>query len=196
MLLAALLTTAFQSGCSTRATTPAAQSTTANAETAPSGDEQLLKEVQHFASSDEPTAWQALQERDRSKLDEDLTRIANGSPPDDRNRVLIAFTLCSLSHEYASNRKVVLSALSQTPPFKDFFGDWSVSLLRRLMIQGDKELLGPLIDASEWSDGAMTTELAHAYSQALALERETFQRVLSSRPEQTRKRVTTLLKNG
>src|SRR5690348_14859711 len=112
MLLGVLLTTAFQGSCSARPTKPAAQSTSANAETASSEDEQLLKEVQQFASSDEPAAWQALQKRERSKLIEDLTRIANASPPDDPNRVLIAFTLCSLSHEYASNRKVVLSSLA------------------------------------------------------------------------------------
>ena len=198
LLLGVLLTTAFKSSCSADPSKPSAQSISANhaGQTASSEDEQLLRVVQQFGSSDEQTAWQILQKHDRSKLIEDLTRIANASLLDEHNRVLIVFTLCSLSHEYASNRNVVLSTLSQKPAFKGFSADWSVSLLQRLMIQGDKEILGPLIDASEWSDGAMGTELASAYSQALASEPETFLRVLSSRPEETRRNVMSLLKHN
>jgi hypothetical protein len=160
-------------------------------------EKQLLEEVEQFASSDErssASAWQALQSQDRSKLIKDLTRISDAFAPDDRTRAFIAFTLCNLGHEYASNRTIVISALSEKPPFKDLFGDWAVSLVRRLMVQGDHDLMVPLFDAFQWSDGAMSTELAHAYSQAVITDPETFLRLLSSQGEVTRNRVLKLLK--
>ena len=189
-LIGIVLAMAFQSSCSAR---PGTQSARADQ----SSDTQLLREVEQFASSGEgqsTSAWQSLQSHDRSKLIADLTRISNTLAPDDRNRVLIAFTFCKLGHEYAASRKIVLSALSRQPPFRNLFGDWAVSLVGRLMIQGDSELLVPLFAASEWSDGAMTTELVSAYSQAVAAQPENFLRLLSSQPEPTRSRVLKLLK--
>lgn len=202
VVIAIPLTSTFQTSCKTRMShhndqngqvtraDPVDQSHFPN-------DDQLLKEVERFASSDEHSslsAWQSLQSRSRSKLIEDLTRIMRASAPDDRNRVLIAFTFCRLGHEYASNQKVVVSALSQKPPFKNFLGDWAVSLVGRLMVLGDKDLLVPLFDVSKWSDGAMSLELAHAYSQGLAIDPETFLQMLSSQPLPTRSRVIKLLK--
>lgn len=200
-LLGILLAMAFYTACSARTTERPVQSANANAEgqQTASADQELLSEVQKFASSDEresASAWQSLQSRNRSKLIEDLTRLSNASAPDDRNRILIAFTFCSLSHEYASNRKLVLSALSRNPPFKQFFGDWAVSLVGRLMVQGDRDLLVPLFEVSEWSDGAMSSELAGAYSRALATDPESFLRMLSSQPKETADRVTELLKSN
>ncbi len=193
-----LLTAALQSSCSARTSEPPVQSasvTPAARASVSSDDEELLRDVERFASSDEPMSrWQSLQRRSRSELIEDLTRISKAAA-DDRTRVLIAFTLCTLRHEYAANREIVLSALSRNSSFKNL-GDWAVSLVRRLMIQGDNELLIQLFDASEWSDGAMSTELAHAYSQGLAAKPEHFLRALSSRPEQTRTRVLALLKDN
>lgn len=194
------MTTAFQSSCKAQMSHNAQM---ANADSADqpqsSNDDQLLKKVEQFASSDEHSsvsAWQSLQGRSRSKLIQDLTRSMEASAPNDRDRVLIAFTFCRLGHEYASNRKIVISALSKEPPFKNLFADWAVSLVRRLIIQGDKDLLVLLFEVSEWSDGAMSVELAHAFSQALATDPETFLRMLSSQPESTRSRVINLLKEN
>ena len=164
-----------------------------------SDDKQLITEVEQFTSSDErvsDSAWRRLQGRTRSELIEDLTRISDASAPDDQNRVLIAFTLCSLGHDYSSNRQIVVSALSKKPPFKHLAGDWAVSLIRRLIVRGDHDLLVLLFDASDWSDGAMTTELTHAYSQTLVADPATFLRMLSSRPEQTRSQVILLFKDN
>lgn len=159
-----------------------------------SSDDQLLHEVVEFASVDErqSAAWQSLQSRERSKLIADLTRISNASAPDDRNRVLIAFTFCRLGHDYDANRKIVLLALSKQSPFRNF-GDWAASLVNDLMIQGDHDLLAPLFDACEWSDGAMSTELASDFSRALLTQPESFLKSLSSRREPARQCVLMLL---
>ncbi|HZI86983.1 MAG TPA: hypothetical protein VFD48_09120 [Pyrinomonadaceae bacterium] len=158
-----------------------------------SNDDQLLKEIEQFASSEESpanSAWQSLQSRNRSTLIADLTRIMNAPEPNERNRLLVAFTFCKLHHDYAANREAVVAVMSQTGPY----GEWAVSLARRLMLDGDKDLLVPLLKASEWSDGAMSTALAHAYSQALVTDPENFLRMLSLQSEPTRSKVFTLLK--
>ena len=64
------------------------------------------------------------------------------------------------------------------------------------MIDGDHDFLLPLFQASQWSDGAMATELASAYSQALTNFPETFLRMLSTQPEQIRRLVLMLLKDN
>lgn len=193
-----LLTLTIYVGCSPQGRDQNSQLATIHqTESLSFNDKQLLERVEQFASSDEPSsasAWQALQSQDRSKLINDLTRISDASAPDDRSRALIAFTLCNLGHEYASNRTIVVSAMSEKPPFANLFGDWTVSLVRRLTVQGDYDLLIPLFEASEWSDGAMSTELAHAYSQGVVADPENFLRLLSSRPEVTRNRVLKLLR--
>lgn len=199
VVIGILLTTTVCAGCKTAMSDQNAQMASAypSDQSQSRNDAELLREVEQFASDDDPSslsAWQSLQSRDRSKLIEDLTRIMRASAPNDRNRVLIAFTFCKLDHEYASNQRIVASALSREAQFNNLFGDWAVSLVRRLMIQGDKDLLVNLFDASEWSDGAMSTELAYAYSQALAVDPETFLRMLSSQPQATRTRVINLLK--
>lgn len=200
-LIGILLATTFQSNCSPRTNGQYAPTASTEPSVRPqsSDDKQLLEQIQQFASSDERVstpAWQTLQSRGRQKLIEDLTRISNVSPPEDRNRALIAFTFCELGHEYASNRKIVLSALSRNPPFKNLFADWTVSLVGRLMIRGDYDLLVLLFEASDWSDGASSMELAHAYSQALVNNPETFLRLLSSQSETTKSKVMTLLKHN
>jgi hypothetical protein len=196
-LIGVLLTAVLQGGCSARMDDQSDRMvTTSHEEPSPSDDQRLMTDVEQFASSDEGkwvAAWQNLQTRSRPKLIEDLTRISNASASDDRKRVLIAFTFCNLGHDYAANREIVLSALSKHSPFTDLLGDWAASLVRRLAVKGDHDLLVPLFDASEWSDGAMSQELAGAYSQTLALDPATFLRMLSSRPEQTRSRVMLLL---
>lgn len=198
-LTAILLTTAVQSSCGRQTSNKNVQM--ASAHPAPpsqlSSDKQLLEEIIQFASSDESVsgpAWRVLKSHDRSKLIEDLTRIRDAAAPDDGNRVLIAFTLCALRHEYAANRKIVVSALSRKSSFKNVYGDWAVNLVTRLMNLGDRELLGPLFEVSEWSDGAMSEELAGSYSQALVNDPEGFLRLLSSQSEATRSRVMRLLK--
>ena len=201
ILLGVLLTTMFQCSCSAWTTKRNLQSASSNpiGQLTSSDDEQLLSEVLQFASSDErdsDSAWQRLQSRDRSNLIKHLTSISDASAPDDRNRAFIAFTFCNLDHEYASNRKVVISALSKKPRFQHLFGDWAVNLVRRLMIRGDRNLLVPLFNVSEWSDGAMSTDLAYAYSQALAADTGSFLLLLSLQSEVTRGRVLELLKSN
>ena len=63
-------------------------------------------------------------------------------------------------------------------------------------MDGDKDLLKPLFKASEWSDGAMSTELASAYSQALLMDRRSFVSLLSLESQSTRDRVLDLLRDN
>lgn len=200
-LIGILLTTTLQGSFSCRPRMSGQNAQMANESSAGRAQarnyKQLLEAIAQFASSDESesaAAWKTLQSHGRSKLIEDLTRIRDAAAPDDGNRALIAFTFCALGHEYASNRKIVVSALSKRTPFKNVYGDWAVTLVTRLMIQGDHDLLAPLFEVSQWSDGAMAVELASSYSQVLILEPEIFLRLLSSQPEATRNRVLQLLK--
>ena len=114
-LIGILLTTVVQSSCSARTSSQNTQIQNARQTTA-SDDEQLIREVEQFAGSDEPVseaAWQTLQRRSRSTLIEDLTRISNASTTDDIHRVLIAFTFCKLGHgvsvQSKNNRLSIIS---------------------------------------------------------------------------------------
>lgn len=195
-LIAMLLGAMVQSNCRPRMSDQSVQTQQTNRSQS-ANDKQLLEQIEQFASSDEnvsAVAWRNLQSHDRSKLIHDLTRIRDAAAPDDRNRALIAFTFCALGHEYDSNRKVVVSALSRKAPFKDLYGDWAAALVRRLMNQGDHQLLAQLFEAAEWSDGAMSEELASSYSQGLKADPENFLRLLSAQSEAIRNRVINLLK--
>lgn len=159
---------------------------------------ELLRKVQLFASNDDEEAaraWQDLQNQDRQKLVNELSSIAKAVAADDRNRVFIAFTLCRLNYDYLANRNIVLSALSEHRPYKDLGGDWAADLVGRLMMQGDPDLLKALFSASSWGDGAMGTELASAYSQALVADPEHFLQLLASQPKAIRRDVTVLLEH-
>lgn len=163
-----------------------------------SQDKELLKNVEEFAGSgyESPSAWQVLMSHDRSKLIYDLSRISDTLPAEDRNRVLIAFTFCKMRYDYDHNRQVILSALSKSSPYKDLSGDWVVTMIGRLVTDGDKNLLEPLFKASEWSDGAMTTVLASAYSEALLMDPDSFLNRLSLQPQGIRDGLIFLLRDN
>jgi hypothetical protein len=162
-------------------------------------DKDLLRQVEIFASGDATAsskAWETLQSYGRQNVIDNLTRLYEATPTDDYHRVLIAYTFCMLNHDYAGNREIVRSALAENRPFKQFFGDWAVYLVRSLMLRGDKDLIGDLLAAVAWSDGAMTEELATAYSQAIAAEPQTFLQELSSQSEKSRRTVYRLLQDN
>lgn len=161
-----------------------------------SDDTELLQQVLSLVSGDESRssiAWQNLQSRDRQKLINDLNRISSALTATDRNRVFIAFTLCRISEDYKTNRAVVLSALAKDSPYIDLFGDWTVTLVDSLRTAGDQELLFNLFEASAWSDGAMSDNLARIYSQSLASNPVMFVEMLSTRPEELRSKVLALI---
>ena len=196
-LIAVFQATALQNGC-------AGQSSILNYQKPQpqsieqSQDKELLKNVAQFAGEgyESSAAWQDLMTHDRQKLINDLTRISSSLPAEDRNRVLIAFTLCKMRHDYSHNRQVVLSALSKHSPYKELYGDWVVTMIGRLVIDGDKDLLEPLFKASEWSDGAMATDLASKYSEALATDPNTFLNLLSLQSPSARDHVMYLLRDN
>jgi hypothetical protein len=196
---AMLLAVALQSSCNSQVI-PSSQSSEVNAVSSQSpsyGD--ILKEVEVFASSDATAsakAWQVLESYGHQNLIDNLTRLYASTSPDDYHRVLIAFTLCKLNHEYAVNRRIVLSALTKQSPFKHFYGDWAVSLVHRLLLTGDREVLANLFAAAEWSDGAMSEELSGAYSDAIRNDPQTFLQALASKNENTRRQVYALLKDN
>jgi hypothetical protein len=159
-------------------------------------DQQLLKQIEAFASSDpaaSSNAWKILHTQDQRVLIKDLERLSSTTPQDDFHRVLISFLLCYLDHEYEKNRSVVVSAIQEGRPFKGSNGDWGASLARRLMVKGDPSLLTDLLRAAKWSDGAMSAELAYAYSEALIKDPNVFLRELQNEDEKVRERVLRLL---
>lgn len=174
-----LVVASFQLGCNR--STVSSHLPEANVKKQNPSDQDLMKYVEAFASNDERAAAKAmevLERYHRQSLIRELTRLYGAAADDDHHRVLIAFTFCKLKHEYVPNKKVVLSSLAKRSPYKRFYGDWAVSLIHRLLLDGDKEVLDDLFAAAAWADGAMATELAGAYSDGLKndpQERHSFQ---------------------
>ena len=194
LLIAALL---VHTGCQSQIDKVSSQNSSPDATAAQaSADRELVKDVERFASSDNSeasAAWNNLMRHDRQTLIKELSRISSALPADDRDRVFIAYTFCKMDHEFDTNRKVIRSALSKNPPYRDLYGDWVASLMGNLVIDGHKDLLAPLFQAAEWSDGAMSTELAGVYSQALLMDPESFVTTLSTESAKTRNTVIRLL---
>lgn len=191
-----LLVNALQVGCNSQAKQPAHPKASVLSEQRPS-DEDLVKAVETFASSDDTSsakAWKILEEYDHQKLISDLTRIYSSLPPAHYHRVLIAFAFCKLNYEYATNRRIVLSSLSRDSGFKDFCCDWPVHLVHELFLNGDKEVLADLFAAAEWSDGAAGEALAGFYSEAISNGPQQFLKSLSRQNSKTRGEVYELLR--
>lgn len=184
-----------QYGCNSEATLSSQTSEANMANRQKPSDKDLLKQVETFGSSDATAsakARKAFDSYERQNLIDSLTRLYASASLDDYHRVLIAFTFCELGHEYKANRRVVLSSLAKTP-FKRFYGDWATSLVHRLLLGGDKEVLGDLFTAAEWSDGAMSEELSSAYSDGIKNDPEWFLKTLAPQSENTRRQVYALL---
>ncbi len=194
LLLVALL----QFGCNSEVT-PSSQLSNANAVKQNPSERDLMKQVEAFASSDAMADAKAsgdLERYDRQSLIRDLTRLYGTVANDDYHKVLIAFTFCKLNHEYALNKNVVLSSLVKKSPYKNFYGDWAVSLVHRLLVGGDKDVLRDLFAAAEWSDGAMSEELSSAYSDGIKNDPENFIRKLAAESEGIRRQVYVQLKDN
>jgi hypothetical protein len=192
-----LVVASYQLGCN--GSTVPSHAPEANVKKQKPSDQDLMKHVEAFASSDETAAakaWEVLERDDRQSLIRELTRLYGAAAADDHHRVLIAFTFCKLNHEYLLNKKVVLSSLAKKPPYKRFYGDWAVSLVHRLLLGGDKEVLDDLFAAAPWADGAMATELAGAYSDGLENDPQDFLTRLAVKSEDTRRRVYLLLQDN
>ena len=189
-----LVVASYQSGCNR--STVSSHLPEANVKKQIPSEQDLMKHVEAFASSDETAAakaWEVLERYDRQSLIRELTRLYSAAAEDDHHRVLIAFTFCKLKHEYVLNKKVVLSSLAKKSPYKLLYGDWAVSLVHRLLLGGDKEVLDDLFDVVAWADGAMATELAGAYSDGLKNDPQDFLTRLASKSEDTRRQVYLLL---
>ena len=192
-----LVVVSFELGCNR--STVSTHLPEANMKKQNPADRDLMKHVEAFASSDETAAakeWEVLERFDRQTLIRELTRLSGAAADDDHHRVLIAFTFCKLKHEYALNKKVVLSSLAKKSPYKRFYGDWAVSLVHRLLLGGDKEVLDDLFAAVAWADGAMATELAGAYSDGLKNDPQDFLTRLADKSEDTRRKVYLLLQDN
>ena len=192
-----LIVASFQLGCNRSAIS--SHLPEANVKNQNSSDQDLMNYVEAFASSDETAAakaWEVLERYDHQNLIRELTRLYGAAAADDHQRVLIAFTFCKLKHEYVLNKKIVLSSLAKESPYKRFYGDWAASLVHRLLLGGDKEVLDDLFAAVAWADGAMATELAGAYSDGLMNDPQDFLTRLASKSEDTRRRVYLLLQDN
>ena len=192
-----LVLASFQLGCNR--STVSSHSPEVDVKQQNPSDQDLMKQVKAFAASDETAAakaWEVLERFDRQSLIRELTRLYGAAADDDHHRVLIAFTFCKLKHAYVLNKKVVLSSLAKESPYKSFHGDWAVSLVHRLLLGGDKEVLDDLFAAVAWADGAMATELAGAYSDGLKKDPQDFLTRLADKSEDTRRQVYLLLKDN
>ena len=197
LLMGLLQATALQNAYAGRSNTLNSQTPQTNSIDR-SQDHELLKNVEWFAGAgnESASAWQYLMSHNRERLVSDLKRISDGLSARDHHRVLISFTLCKMRVDYDHNRQVILSALSKSSPYKDLNGDWAVTMVGSLVMDGDKDQLKPLFKASEWSDGAMSTVLASTYSQALLMDPDSFLRLLSLQSQSTRDRVLYLLRDN
>jgi hypothetical protein len=155
-------------------------------------DQALLSDVASFAGSDTrkfEEEWARLQSRPRREAIDRLVRLSEGMAPTDHRRMLIAFALCNLDHEYASNKQTVLSGLSRKPVYERSVQDWAVSLADRLMQRGDKTLLGELFKAASWSDGMTSEELNSIYERELAADPNNFVSILKAQSAKEREAV-------
>lgn len=185
----------LQIGCQAQIDPVNSQRKQADSAPQASKDSELMKEVERFASNNSASssAWQNLMRHDRQMLIDDLSRISSTLPADDRQRIFIAYAFCKMDHDYESNKQVMLTALSRNAPYRDLMGDWVVILIGNLAVDGDMDLLGPLFQAAEWSDGAMATDLSSVYTETLATSPERFLELLSIQPKTTRDAVIRLL---
>lgn len=159
-------------------------------------DASLLADVERFAASGggvSDKTWKRISSYPREDLVGRLNRISAALPEHDRRRVLIAFLLCNLDQDYPLNKKIVISGLAPKPQYRQFYGDWAAGLVIRLIQRGDRSLLPHLFTAAEWSDGAMTEELAGFFVEEIRAEPATFLADLKTVPPRDRREVYTVI---
>jgi len=163
-------------------------------------DANLIADVERFAASgggiSSDATWKRLHSYPREDLVGRLNRISAALPQDDRRRILIAFLFCNLDQDYSLNKKLVISGLAPSPQYRQFYGDWAAGLVIRLVQRGDRSLLPHLFAAAEWSDGAMSGELAGFFLEEIRAEPATFLADLKEAPPQVRREVYKVIDAG
>jgi hypothetical protein len=160
---------------------------------------QLVTGIKTFSADvgeDGQKALNELRSRPQKELISDLLRLRTNLAPDDSLQPQLAFVFCYLNYECAANTNVVVSALSKTPKFKNFYADQAAALIGRLMKRGDKSLLPVLLNSVPWSDGALSEELAAILGNELLSDTETFLDALRDGPEGVRLKTYELLHNA
>ena len=181
-------------GCTMR---PATQGNANNANmTAPESTQQLSEAVKTFAGdqgSRDQEALDKLQSYPKPELVRRLVELNASLSPNDKLRPQIAFVLCWMGQDYASNVKVIQSALSKSSQYEGFYADDAYTMLDRLLQQGHKDLLPSLFEAASWSDGALSAGLADTFSRELKENPEEFLTQLSPLPAKAREQVYNLI---
>jgi len=127
---------------------------------------ELITLAKDFSTSDarkQDLAWKTLNSYARSDLVNGLSQLGKAGTKDETDKVAIAFVLCNLDFEYDANKEVIVAALMKEPHSENSRSDWEAGLIGRLIKRGDKNLLPVLFRVAEWSDGALSEELAGVY---------------------------------
>lgn len=155
--------------------------------------------VKTFAEDQGPLGGEALRKLQtfpQPELISRLVELERTVAPDDKLRPQVAFLFCWLDHEYASNVKLIQTALSKTSKYNGFYADDAQMMLDRLIQHGHKDLLSSLFEAAPWADGALAEGLADTFARELKANPEAFLTQLSTFPQNTRKQTYMLIQSG
>ena len=176
---------------------PATQGNPNNANmTAPGSTQQLSEAVKTFAEDQGSPGQEALhklQNYPKPELVRRLVELNASLSPKDKLRPQIAFVLCWMGQDYASNVKVIQSALSKTSKYEGFNADDAYSMLDRLIQQGHKDLRTSLFEIAPSADGALSEGLSETFSRELKQNPEEFLTQLSPRSAKEREQVYKLI---
>jgi hypothetical protein len=152
-------------------------------------DQELLEIVETFSTDlgeSGENAWKQLQGYPGKELIDRLSRIRDDANPDDFVKTNIAFLMCSLDHDYESNREIIVSAFNQSPDTAELYE----AQIDRLIRRGDKGLLQVLFAIAPQSDGALSDGLAETFAFQIKTDTEGFLAQLRTQPRSTRSQIS------
>lgn len=146
----------------------------------PQSSASLIELINLYAEDVGPKGEQALNTL-RSQIDQ-LVSLQNSLPADDSLRPKLAFVLCNLDHEFATNMRVLQTAITFPTQFKDSFADQVQDMISRLIDREDRRgnyeastsLTRSLIAVAEKADGALSEGIGITLSKQLRLRSEDF----------------------
>ncbi len=156
----------------------------------------LIKLIEDASSGEGyPAVLAKLRALPRTELYSTLNRIGKGLDFDDALRVKIAFVSCHLGFDYNFNRQILASSLTRKPRYRQFWAHETASLITGLLAtRRDPILLSALLNSTEWSDGALSEELAEAFETQAQDHTTFFLSNLRTQSPKRRRRVYRLFK--
>lgn len=157
-------------------------------------DDALMSLVRKFNAGleNEQPVLQEISRYPRSETIERLRKLQQTLPENSSDTIAIAFMLCHLDYESASNKAIIVKAFTRLPHNQDPYADWEAELIRRLIDKGHRDLVPALLAASEWSDGALSESLSGFYAEQVRTAPQDFLSHLSTQPKNVRQAVYAL----